>query len=826
LAKFRFLQSVKGKIIVASIVACAALFAAWETNRHTFKVVLDAFNRISTPNEKLVLVNDLSQTITQLDQEQKAGLPAGGNNHSPTPKINAQINQLILLYANAPNQVKRLNTLKKLLQDRDKFYADYAGVRKGLIDNKAFSSQIQQLTDIVNKSAQQTDSLVTSTERKTTTVTPATPVKKQHTGFFRKLFGHKTQDTASANANSYQVSEELHVKNDTLTKGLKDSLVSGMGQTMRKMQRAQQAKSRLFVKREALFFKANANVTRQMLSILKRVETDAVTQATLDNDYAKNEVKDGIKRISYIVLAFFMLTVLLAYFILRDVSRINRYRKELEIAKEEAEYYALAKHRFLSNMSHELRTPLQSILGFAELIRDQPQPHKKDIETIYRSASHLLQIVNEVLDYNRIVSGKLHFVNEDFSLVILLDEVLAVMRPQADSKGLELDTVYDIPDDCFLNGDSFRLKQVLYNLLGNAVKFTDAGTITLKVTAETFKKYARCSFEVTDTGAGLSEADISRIFNEFEQADDGKKLHVGTGLGLAIARAIVENQGGNIAVKSEVGEGSTFSFSLKFRKGVPAKSTQKQTAGWPGDTAGKVWLVDDDTFILEFCARVFDAHKIAYRCFNSPAAMLDAVWDDEVKFLLIDMRMPGMNGDELCARMRKKAPADTRIYALTAQVMPDELDSVTAYGFNGLLMKPFTGTELVALVTGNPATEKKPVNPLLNMDAIEKMTLGDPEQISQVLLHFAADTINDLDILRSAMSEKNMDEILLLAHRIAGRTAQIGAAELAKNYRLAEMELRKTQELTDEWLKTIVGYNTELRNLALSVREVAENEAA
>jgi signal transduction histidine kinase/CheY-like chemotaxis protein len=818
-----FVNSVKGKIIIASVLACAALYTAWKTSKDAFVVVLNSFQKVSAPNDKLRQVDELSYMVMQLDQEQKANILAhhykSAEHIAETKNISARIDTIATLYANSPKQVNRLKTLKKLLLERDRLYTDYAGVREGLVNNKAFIAQLADLNDIVNKSASQTDSSVTSTERKiSTTITPSAPHKR--VGLLKKIFGGGKNDDTT---NNYKVVEEVHVQHDTLTSGLKDSLIQNAGRTMQNMAKTQQVKSQAFVRREALLGRANANVTRQMLGLLKKVEADAILQASAEDTNAKNAVKSGIERISVIMVLFALLTALLVYFILRDISRINKYRRELEAAKDEAENYALAKHRFLSNMSHELRTPLQSILGFTEIIRDDPRPQKKDIETIYRSANHLLQIVNEVLDYNRIISGKFAFVDERFELPQLLEDVLSVMRPQAEKKGLELVSEFEgDKKEMVLSGDAFRLKQILYNLLGNAIKFTDNGSIKLKTDVQYGKKHVVCRCAVTDTGVGLSEEDLGHIFNEFEQAGNDKRVRSGTGLGLAITKALIEAQGGHILVRSEPGKGSTFSFGLKYKtvtKG--AEKAQETIITSPVNTTGKVWVIDDDEFILEFCSRVFDQHKIAYRCFTSASAMLDAEWEKQVNCLLIDMRMPEMNGDELCRLMRKKVPAGTRIYALTAQVMQDEISSITEYGFDGLLMKPFSSSELVDMVSGEKPQKAATINPLLDMGALEKMTFGNAGQTGEILMHFAEDTLKDIHKLKPAISKKNIYDTLLLTHRIAGRTAQIGAGELSKNFRLAEMQLRRSNELTDEWVENINRHIEELQELANSVKEMA-----
>jgi signal transduction histidine kinase len=739
--KIGFIGSVKGKIIIASVLACFALFMAWRTSKDAFTAMLNAFENVSAPNEKLRIVNELSRRIARLDQVQKAKVlykPSGYDVFFNETKIlSLKIDTLEHFYKSEPAQIKRLNTLKKLLHDRDKLYVSYLKVREGLVDNKSFAAQMQSLNEIVNTGAKHADSTVTTTEKKTSTTTvypaQALPYKEETRGFFNKLFGKKKLEAQKPQAATpYQiVNEELNVKHDTIAKAIQDSLLKGLGQVMQQLKQTQQKKSALFVNREAMLIKSSTNVIHQIITILKQVETEVVAQTAFNNWVAKNVVKNSIMRISLIMLAFLLLTVLLLYFILRDITHINKYRKELELAKEAAEYHALAKHRFLSNMSHEIRTPLQAIIGYSEMIRQQENPQKKDIEAIYRSSGHLMQIVNEVLDYNRIISGKFTFNNQVFNLEALLDEAIAEMRIQAGEKDIIMKTDYDSAVSAFVNGDPFRLKQVLYNLLGNAIKFTHKGEIILRVKVKAADDFLHYKFDVTDTGIGLSKRDIDHVFNEFEQAADPKNhKHAGTGLGLPITKALIEHQGGSIAVKSEPGKGSSFIFDLKFEKAQQPGIVNKQTIqSLSVPDTGKVWIVDDDPFILELCSGIFNKNRIAHRCFSLPDEILNAPWDDDVKYLLLDIRMPGMDGITLCGLLRERIPENVMIYALTAQAMPEERESVLKQGFDGLLMKPFREKELIALIKNGEQNLYSNSRPAFNIAAIEKMTFGDPEQL-------------------------------------------------------------------------------------------------
>src|SRR5690606_6680365 len=212
-----------------------------------------------------------------------------------------------------------------------------------------------------------------------------------------------------------------------------------------------------FITREIELTLAGNALISTMLNILQTVENEAMKQLMADNEQARNVVSESVLRITIIILSFFLIISILIYLTLTDIRRSNANRKALEQAKEEAEYHGMAKQRFLSNMSHELRTPLQSIIGYTEQLREERSYAPDKVDIIYQSSEHLLQIVNEVLDYNRITSGKIVLNNQPFSLHQLLDEVTAVMRLQAEKKKLKLEQNRRIAGPGFVNADAFRV---------------------------------------------------------------------------------------------------------------------------------------------------------------------------------------------------------------------------------------------------------------------------------------------------------------------------------------------------------------------------------
>lgn len=833
-----FLSAAKGKIIIGFTLALFALFLAWGVSKIAFNEMLDTVDTISAPNAKLRLVNQVSRKVASLDQQQKNLAFNSPGNYRNFFKESRQLRLLLDslggMYNKDSVQLGRISAIEKLLIERDKQFINYLKVRERLVNNKSFTTEVQKLNELVNRGPQKQDSTIVTTEKKTSTVTILPVDESKRKGFFSRLFSKNNEQ--SQDKKSYQVTNEEKVKRDTIALSGETVIAKGLEQSLRTIAKEQRIKSARFLDREAMLANANNVLINQMLDILRKVESEVVAQIEQNGIQAKAVVNTGITRISFIMIGFFLLTVLLLYLILTDITKSNLYRKELETARDEAEYHGMAKQRFLSNMSHEIRTPLQSIIGYAELIRNQEHPQLKDIDAIYHSSEHLLQIVNEILDYNRIISGKFTFHKKSFSIRELLDEVIFVMTPQAEQKHLAMRTEVELNGIEFIEGDPFRLKQILYNLLSNAIKFTQTGEVLLTVLYKRQQENLHFTFMVKDSGIGLTEEESKRIFNEFEQIDSADKEVInksGAGLGLTIVKSLVENLDGRIYVKSKLGEGSTFTVYLSFSPG--AIQLPETTLAEPAQkiyTKDKVWVVDDDQLIVDLCEIIFTNKGISHLCFNSPAALLDAEWDPAVKYILMDMRMPEISGARLCQLMRENIAEDVKIYAMTAQVLPEELDAVLKQGFDGLIMKPFRENDLLqvfinddehvmnehVIVEENESVREE-VKDLaftgitFDTTVVEKMTFGDQELLQKILVRFKEDCDNDMEELQEGVKADDLSLARLIIHRIAGRTAQMGSKQLASEFREMEISLSESDSLNEALENRIELLILKLRSL-------------
>lgn len=827
-------RSVRRKVIFVFLSCAVSLVLAWVISRVAFTEIMDTVESITTPEPKLEIVSGISRDIMRLDQLQRAQAFSGNASYSSFSQESAAIvnslDSLKALYTGSNVQQLRIDSIKTLLRQRDRLFTAYVKVREKVVDSEEFSEQLQLLSDIIYEPNTESKVVTTERKRRTTTIAGDTnaiaiPAVQDDRGFFSRVFGRKRPEQPQQVVEERRmVEEEMETIIDTIRASQPDSILARIDSAVQRFQLLQQQQREQFADREMELTVASNALISNMLSILHSVENEAMQQMEVDNLQAKAVVNQSVWRIGGIILAFFFITAIMVYLILADIRRSNAYRLALEAAKEEAEYHAAAKQRFLANMSHELRTPLQSIIGYSEQLKHQQPTGDKKIDAIYQSSEHLLQIVNEILDYSRITSGKITLNKKPFAVDGLVSSVVAVIATQAQAKGLDLVLNTRILGSGHVCGDAFRIKQILFNLLSNAVKFTDRGRVTLDVSTVVYAEKTELNIVVKDTGKGIPTNDLERIFNDFEQSENANSgTHFGSGLGLSIVKTICESMGGQIRVDSKKGVGSVFKVNLPLtthEKQLPDSNGQQSPyISTPLD--GKVWIVDDDRLILTLCQNILDKYAIPHRCFDSPSAVLETPWDPSVKTILMDIRMPEMDGTQLNHALRRKIDSTAvNIYACTAQVLPEEQEHILAQGFDGLLLKPFREADLLRLlgITPHPQGDNHE-----RMAAIRHMALDDEEQIRNIVARYLSDTATDLATLEAHCRNGNIADVELLLHRIAGRTAQIGGDSIAFRFRKLEIDARSGELPNGTELKNAIdAVETFSQQLRLHVPAAAD----
>lgn len=376
----------------------------------------------------------------------------------------------------------------------------------------------------------------------------------------------------------------------------------------------------------------------------------------------------------------------------RDITEQHGFELQLKLAKEKAEAASRAKSEFLANMSHEIRTPLNAVIGFAGLLAQEltDVKHVKYINTIESSGKTLLNLINDILDLSKIESGRMDVIEEPLNLTALLEDIRNMFWAKFQEKNLDFRLVvgHPFPEQVYLDG--LKIRQILLNLVGNALKFTSEGYVVLRAAAFPGGEEgrARMEFSVEDTGIGISEKDQARTFDAFVQVDQRDSRHYGgTGLGLSICRKLVEMMGGQITVDSEVGEGSTFTVVMPRVRII--RGAQPNTAG--EDQAlirfeGRVLVVDDIPDNREVLRLLLEDWGVEVSEAESGEEALTACRKIHYDLVLMDLRMDGMDGFEAVKRI--KSANQQTVIAVTASVLDETRRRVRYAGFDDFLQKP------------------------------------------------------------------------------------------------------------------------------------------
>ncbi|RRJ84235.1 ATP-binding protein [Aestuariirhabdus litorea] len=397
-------------------------------------------------------------------------------------------------------------------------------------------------------------------------------------------------------------------------------------------------------------------------------------------------------------------------------SRRQLIDMEMRSARQAAEQANRAKSQFLSNMSHELRTPLNGVLGYVQvLLRDQSANpgQRQALRGIENCGQHLLSLINDVLDISKIESGRLELEMGSTRLADLLNSVSDIIRQRCQGKGLEfmMEVAPDLP--LTIATDEVKLRQILINLLGNAIKFTERGHVLLRV--RECPEQQMLEFSVEDSGVGIPADKLKAIFEPFKQADTGHQSS-GTGLGLAISRRLCELMGGRLRVRSQEGRGSCFSFTVPLRElddqsGLQLVDERLQAPHLKAGQRVRVLIADDQETNRDILSRLLGEAGFETLQVHNGQQVLDHLESDPLPLVLMDIRMPVMSGTEAARRIRdSKRYPNTRVIAVSASVFPEFVDHLADYGFDDFIAKPFRASELFSKIQKHLGVEYEPLS--------------------------------------------------------------------------------------------------------------------
>ncbi|MGD9169174.1 MAG: ATP-binding protein [Candidatus Thiodiazotropha sp.] len=463
--------------------------------------------------------------------------------------------------------------------------------------------------------------------------------------------------------------------------------------------------------------------------------------------------------------------------LLREIAERERYEQELERAKEAAEAANRAKSAFLANMSHELRTPLNAVLGFSELMAQDPEATPRQSETldiINRSGRHLLTLINDVLNMSKIEAGMIQLECRPFDLGELVRDIGDMMRGRAEEKGLRLLQEQSSAFPRFVNADATKLRHILINLLGNAVKFTHQGAISLRLDAipGADKQQLTLVCEVEDTGSGIALEDREKIFLPFVQVGGGSAKK-GSGLGLAITRQFVELMGGEIQVKSELGKGSIFRFEVPVALAKVADIPEYEPRPGhvvglrPGQQAYRQLIVEDQMESRLLISRVLADLGLPVREVPNGLEAVEQFRQWQPRLIWMDHRMPVMDGVEATQRIRQlPGGGKVRIVALTASAFEEEQEKFLQAGMDAVIRKPFRLEEIWECLHQQLGLE-------YSYEVAKPATAG-PQPLESISVEGLRSLPPDLlDALREKAKDLNLRETLAIIDKIATEDAEL-----------------------------------------------------
>lgn len=731
-------------------------------------------------------------------------------------EVNASIDTLETILTDTLQQA-RLDTVRTLLQNKQwNMYAVLEAMRNTPTD-QIYQEQLDSLI------AQQ-DSLLSTPHirRKVITHHNSYTIHHKKKGFFKRL----ADVFAPGKEDSTQVSNVIQEEyTDTLDEVYSpiDTISSMITGIQHKVFQTRQKETEMLNTRISSLRVIGSGLSQRVNQLLENIEHDEQEAARTKLMQEEEIRKEAAETMAKIAIAAFVLVLVFSIVIARDITRNNHYRRELEKAKSYAENLLVAREKLMLTITHDIKAPAGSIIGYIDLLIRLVNDRRQQfyLSNMKSSAQHLLALVTSLLDYHRLEAGKMDLHPVAFNPHELLTDIYNSFLPLAEKKQLQLDFKEKLPETLTLEGDPFRIRQIVENLLSNALKFTAAGGITLQAEYHG-NQFVFC---VSDTGCGMTASEQERIFKEFTRLSSAQGQE-GFGLGLSITRKLVELLLGRIDIESAPGKGSTFKVSMPLPSISPKPAPGSKE---PAITLPKIHLriaiIDDDRIQMHLTeAMLHNAEeevkdlKVETVCCEQPEELIEQLKSRTFDLVFTDIQMPAMNGFELLHHLRSQDFAQAQsipVIAITARGDMNE-NGFLQKGFAGMLQKPFNQSELKKVVKNalthltvsdnipdtspvqKEAHETSPhTDQPYNFSPLTAFSEDDPEAAKEILRTFAQETQKNMEKLQTAISNKDMEALCATAHKMLPTFLMIEAQKAIPLLKWLEQQ-RGTQTYTPE----------------------------
>lgn len=730
------------------------------------------------PNINLVIINNIGLELRNAESAMEQFVYSGEQEH--LFEFKALISSSVAILDTLRNQddssetVIRLDSLKGLIID------------KGMVLNQVaeldYSSTEESLTDLMEKlNTIETQRVVEDT------------VLRKKKGFIQKLFGKKEEIITSDTINIY-ASEEYQ------------RLVDSQLDSIAKLSQQHAYKQKL---REFTLQQGHREIQSKISSILIQMEQIELSRMRMRATAAKRIAERTNKYVSMFSLVIPILLLTTLSLLLVYIFKTKKYQQALDFSRRNALKLASEKQQFLANMSHEIRTPMNAIGGFAKILLkgDLNNQQKEYLEIIHKSTEHLSHIVNDVLDFSKLQSGKIKLAHKPFNPRKLIEETIKLLEDKAVEKNLKLAfEARDLPE--YVIGDSFRLRQILLNLIYNGIKFTAKGGVHVSVSqGKGSSKEVQLIFEIMDTGIGIPSNQQKQIFNEFEQINNDD-MRNGTGLGLSITKKLINIHKGYISLNSKVGKGSTFTVKLPYH--LADKSVLKNTKTPEKEvqlTNMHILIADDAEFNRKLLIAILKEHDVTFDVAVNGQEAYELLKQKHYDVALLDFRMPKMDGPEVAQNIKSAngINCNSLMIGLTATVSDQDMEIAKKSGIQHVLRKPFDSNELLKLIVNDQPLRTidqvtSSINPF-NLSGLEKM--GDETFVVDMVETFISSTKENLRQLDTYVTEENWKMAGEVLHKIIAPARHLKATEIVALLKKHEAQARTGIPIPEKALQKI-----------------------
>ncbi|WP_447636028.1 ATP-binding response regulator [Flavobacterium microcysteis] len=597
-----------------------------------------------------------------------------------------------------------------------------------------------------------------------------------------------------------------------------DSLMMAIQRSMRKMAAKELETQYELVGKEQKMLDENRYISDQLRTVLSSLEKQLLEKSYAKINESKQAIDNTIQTIAWVGAITFFLLIIFGYIIIRDITINQNYRNQLESLNAEKEDLLRSKMMLLATVTHDIQTPLGSVIGFSDLLKNTNVNPKQEqyLDNIKHSSNYILKLVNDLVDFSKLENNRINVEKVSFNFKDLIESTCKPLGPNAENKGIELNwDVEEVLDDNFVS-DPYRLKQILTNLISNAIKFTQEGSVEVhaKVESDTIV------VSVIDTGIGIAKNKQKVVFKEFTQAHAGiEKKFGGTGLGLTIAKRMLQLLDGDIVLDSEENKGSIFTITIPAIKS-DAEAVKTVVPSLDSETEflkdKRILIVDDDAMQLSLMKEIFSNYPVKITTLVDAAKVKNLLEHEPFDLVLSDIQMPNIDGFELVRIIRNnnnQQIASIPVIALSGKrnLNPEDF---TSKGFTAFHPKPLRLEELLLLMKsifdGKPVdvavqvADARKDEKLFDLTSLNKFTQNDPVSLKLIVDTFITSVSENTEALRQATCEMNLKRMSEIAHKMIPMLKQMEVYTISDLLEpIEDQSLDYSKEEMEKYVETI-----------------------